>query len=52
MTRVFEGWLFDPAAGKITLLAVGLVAIAVLARLLKSAASRYFSDDATRYQVR
>ncbi|MFZ2651202.1 MAG: mechanosensitive ion channel domain-containing protein [Burkholderiaceae bacterium] len=52
MTQVLEGWLFDPAAGKIMLIALGAVAIAVLVRLLKRASNRYFSDNATRYQAR
>ncbi len=48
----FDRWLFDPTAGKLVFVLVGLVAIVIAVRLLRRAVSRAVHDDATRYQVR
>lgn len=49
---VLERWLFDPTAGKIMSIVIGLVIIAVLVRLAHRAAAGYLDDNATRYQAR
>jgi glucose uptake protein GlcU len=49
---VLERWLFDPTAGRIMTIAIGIVIIAVIVRLAHRAAAGYLQDNATRYQAR
>lgn len=49
--QALEGWLFDPTAGKLLLIALGILLIAGIVRLLHKAAVRHFHDNATRYQA-
>lgn len=49
--QALEGWLFDPTAGKLLLIALGILLIAGIVRVLHKAAVRHFQDNATRYQA-
>ena len=50
--ETFQDWLSHPLTARLIVLALGLVAIAVLARVLRNTITRYVPSDSTRYQAR
>lgn len=50
--ETFQDWLSHPTTAKLLILALGLIAIMVLARVLRNTITRYVPSDSARYQAR
>ena len=52
INETVQDWLSNPLTARLILVALGLVAIAILARVLQNTITRYVPSDSTRYQAR
>lgn len=52
MSEFMNSWLFNPTAGRMVAVAVGLISVFALVRLIQRSLSRYINDVDTRYRAR
>ncbi len=52
MNETVKGWLYDPTIGRLVALSLGLLAVIVISRFVRTALVRRLDDSDTRYRVR